>query len=527
MYARLLAPGALDVLATDCRFWRVSRDTGIVAAVGAVYCIAAWLSFGLRIPPENVICWPAAGISSGLLISFWTFSRWPVTIGVLIANVVVNLLQHFSVQATAVWAIGNTAEPLIVAALVHQQFGDKFNLDRFYPVLVLFGAALFATAITASWWTVAYYWIFATLKEPAVAWQHWVISDLAGIASVAPLAIGIATARRPPNRDEIFEGVAALVAVGVMTGVIILLPAGPWETVVPAALLFPVLLWLAARSRPVFAAAGAFVICITVAWSAIYGFGHFGYKELSTGARVLQSQAVILVVALGACVLAALFAERRQSEAKLARSNMLLERERENKLMSLEAVAASINHELRQPLGAITASCDAALLWLAKDAPELTKARASLERIAFDGYRASEIIGGVRALFQKSDQTHWPVDINEIIVGLLETLRGELLSNAIVVNCDLAPEIPSVQGNSNQLRQVIFNLIHNAIEAMQVTKDRERLLNVMTTVSDSEEILVDVEDFGPGIDQAKANDIFEAFVTTSLTERDWGLPFAR
>ena len=120
---------------------------------------------------------------------------------------------------------------------------------------------------------------------------------------------------------------------------------------VPAALVFPILLWLAARWQPVFSAAGAFIVSMSVALTAIYGLGHFGDSGLSIDARVLQTQAVILVVAFGTAVLAALFAERRESEERLARSNMLLERERENKLMNVQAVIAAIAHEMRQPLG--------------------------------------------------------------------------------------------------------------------------------------------------------------------------------
>lgn len=264
------------------------------------------------ITPETVIFWPAAGISSGLLISLWSIARWPVLAGVIVATAAANLLRPFDVATTATWVLGNTVEPLIIAGLIQYYFGTNFKIDRLYCVLGLFAAAIVGTVVASTWWTFVYYWLFASLNEPTVTWLHWIVSDFAGIISVAPLVIGLAAAlQRPPPRREAIESVAALAVVGAMTGVIVSLPQDLWETVVPAALVFPVLLWLAARSQPVFAAAGAFIVSMTVALTAIYGLGHFGGMVLSIGARTLQTQAIILVVGSGTAVLAALFAERR------------------------------------------------------------------------------------------------------------------------------------------------------------------------------------------------------------------------
>src|SRR6516225_6846959 len=127
-----------------------------------------------------------------------------------------------------------------------------------------------------------------------------------------------------------------------MTAIIIWLPQRLWETVVPITWLFPLLMWLAARCRPIFAAAGAFLVSLTVVWTIIFGIGHFGDASLRVDDRIVQAQAIILVVEVCALVLAALFAERRQSEARLARSNAMLERERDNKLTNVQAVLASI-----------------------------------------------------------------------------------------------------------------------------------------------------------------------------------------
>src|SRR5262249_24896304 len=147
-----------------------------------------------------------------------------------------------------------------------------------------------------------------------------------GIITIAPLLIGLASAtREPPGRNETIEGLAALASLIVMSVIVIALPPEPWTTVVPIALLFPVLLWIAARCRPVFAAAAAFIVTLAIVWTTTIGIDHFGDSGLPMADRVLAARAGILAVALCAYVLAALFAERRQHEAALAESEARLQ----------------------------------------------------------------------------------------------------------------------------------------------------------------------------------------------------------
>src|ERR1700752_421328 len=142
------------------------RSLGIAAAVGVAYFLAAQLSNSFLITPETVIFWPAAGISSGLLISLWCTARWPVLAGVIIATAAANLLRPFDVATTATWVLGNTVEPLIIAGLIQYYFGTKFKLDRLYCVLGLFAAAIAGTVVASTWWTSVYYWLSASLNEP-------------------------------------------------------------------------------------------------------------------------------------------------------------------------------------------------------------------------------------------------------------------------------------------------------------------------------------------------------------------------
>jgi signal transduction histidine kinase len=508
--------------------WTWFRSIGIAAAVGAAYFLAAELSNSFLITPETVIFWPAAGISSGLLISLWSIARWPVLAGVVAATAAANLLRHFDVAVTAAWVLGNTAEPLIIAGLVQHYFGADFKIDRLYCVLGLFAAAVAGTAVASTWWTFAYYWLFASLNNPTATWLHWIISDFAGIASVAPLVIGLPAAlRQLPPRREAIESLAALAILGVLSGLIVSLPAAPWQTVLPAALVFPVLLWLAARSQPIFAAAGAFIVSMTVAFTAIYGLGHFGDTGLSTYARVLQTEAIILVVAFGTAVLAALFAERKESEARLARSNALLQRERDNKLMNLQAALASISHEIKQPLSAIALNGAAARALLEAERPDLKEAQTALNDVISDSHRTGEILDNLRRLFGNTEQEKEPVDLNELILSVLRLLRGELTSDGIAVGVELASELPLVMGSKVQLQEVVINLAQNAIDALARVKDRQRSLTIKTRANGGKAILIEVEDSGPGIDPQRLNSIFDAFVTTKPEGTGLGLAICR
>jgi integral membrane sensor domain MASE1 len=197
-------------------------------------------------------------------------------------------------------------------------------------------AAIAATAVSGIPATVAYILFHSPTAPILTTWQHWFASDALGIITVAPLVIGFGSAvREPPRHSMIIEGGVALALVIAMTGIIISLPPEPWKTVIPVALLFPLLLWLAARCRPVFASAAAFIVSLAIVWAITFGIGHFGNPGLSIHDRTLAAQASILTVALCSFVLAALFAERRQYE------------ERQNALM------AELDHRVKNVLARV------------------------------------------------------------------------------------------------------------------------------------------------------------------------------
>jgi signal transduction histidine kinase len=360
------------------------------------------------------------------------------------------------------------------------------------------------------------------------SWQHWFDSDVIGIIIVAPLVIEFAAAlRRPLSHSEFVEGAAALFALATMTAIVIILPLELWVTVLPIAALFPILLWITARCRPVYGAAAAFVVSITFVVTAVLGFGHFGDATIAFTDRVLQAQSAILFVALGTFVLAALFAEGRDSEARLSRSNLTLERERDNKLMSAHAITATIAHEVRQPLAAIAANAGAARRYLSRPVPDYAEIEAALNRIIGESHRTSEVFDSIRALFGNADEARCPVDLNEIIRGVLQSLGREAQDRGVVIRTELAAGLPRIIAHAGQLGEVVFNLAHNALEAMATTTDRNRLLQVRSARHVAGAIVVEVEDSGPGINSKQLEGIFGAFVTTKSQGMGLGLAICR
>ena len=155
-------------------------------------------------------------------------------------------------------------------------------------------------------------------------------------------------------------------------------------------------------------------------------------------------------------------------------------REREARMMTGDAVAGAIVHEIRQPLTAMVTSADAGLRFLDRPDPNLAKAKDAFTRIVSDGHRAGEVVASIRANFRSDVGTRSVVDINGLIDEALTLAEAELEENRITVRIEKDAILPSIRGNRVQLQQVLLNLITNAIEAMKST-DEGRLLSIRSS----------------------------------------------
>ena len=292
---------------------------GLSVLVGIAYFLAARLSLLLLTKPDGVaVFWPASGVAAGVLIATGPRARLPVAAGAAVATIVANLLGDRTLMGAIVFALCNAGEALLAGWLIEKYFGLGFSLDRLSHVLGILAAATVAAAVSGVGGTAGFLYFHNSAAPVLSIWQHWFASDALGILTIAPLIIELASAaRKPPPRRELIEGILALVILTGISGTVIFLPRGHWGIVVPIAALFPLLLWLAARCRPVFASGAAFIIAFTLVWMTTFGIGYFGDSTLSIEQHVLAAQATILATSLCALVLASLFAERRQHEAAL------------------------------------------------------------------------------------------------------------------------------------------------------------------------------------------------------------------
>jgi signal transduction histidine kinase len=226
-------------------------------------------------------------------------------------------------------------------------------------------------------------------------------------------------------------------------------------------------------------------------------------------------------------VLIVLLAETTRLYALLARSNMKLQREQSSKLMNFEAIVAAIAHEIKQPLGAIELNSGSAQLILERAPADLGEIQAIMDETKDAARRINETLDGFRSLFGRVDQKRQPVDINELILDVLKLSRTELNDHGVLARTKLTSELPAIYGHRNQLQELIYNLVHNAIEAMAETASRNKMLEVRTDIWDRNAIIVEVLDNGPGIDPERLADVFEAFVTTKPHGTGLGLAICR
>jgi PAS domain S-box-containing protein len=221
------------------------------------------------------------------------------------------------------------------------------------------------------------------------------------------------------------------------------------------------------------------------------------------------------------------FIERKRAERDLyeAQANLA----HVTRVTTLGELAASIAHEVNQPLAAMVADANASLNWLAKPNPDLDRVREVLSAIVADGHRAAEVIQRIRGLAKKSAGLEkLPVDVNELIRDVLPLVRGEVGRHGVSVRMELASGLPRVLGDRVQLHQVLINLMMNGIEAMASVDDRPRNL-VLRSLAHPEaaEVLVMVEDTGVGIDPTTADRLFTAFFTSKPGGMGLGLSISR
>jgi PAS domain S-box-containing protein len=217
--------------------------------------------------------------------------------------------------------------------------------------------------------------------------------------------------------------------------------------------------------------------------------------------------------------------EARQAQEALAEAQAQLAHA--NRVATLGALAASIAHDVNQPLAAIVANSEANLRWLDRPAPQLEMIREGLEQTIADAERASSVVNRIRALARKDSSEHRLTDLNAVVDDGVRLVQREIAGHQVALRLELAPGLPAVLGDRVQLQQLIINLVINGIQAMAGLDGRPRRLTIRSERDESGEVRLSVEDSGPGIDPANTNRLFDAFYTTKSGGMGLGLSICR
>ena len=248
-----------------------------------------------------------------------------------------------------------------------------------------------------------------------------------------------------------------------------------------------------------------------------------GYASLDQTNLALAVAGITFVI-LASALIASLSEQKRAEEAlREAQADLA----HVTRVTTLGEIAASIAHEVNQPLAAVVANAEACLRWLGREIPDLDAARRSVEWIIDDANRASEVIRRVRALANKSDVEKAPLDINDVVKEVIALVQGELVSHRVSLRMEFANALPVVPADRVELQQVVINLVMNGIEAMQSVTDRPRELLIRSLQDETQQVLVSVTDCGVGISAENADRLFNAFFTTKANGMGMGLSICR
>jgi signal transduction histidine kinase len=237
--------------------------------------------------------------------------------------------------------------------------------------------------------------------------------------------------------------------------------------------------------------------------------------------RLFELPAAIIVLLLFLSEMTALY-------ANLARASIQRRGARQARQIAMDAMAASLGHEIRQPLMAVLVNAHTALQQVSEAEPDLKEIHATISDIATDGQRIEEIIGGVRTMFKGSAHYRQLLDVNKVVRDALATVDLELRQQRVIVKTDLDNDLPPALADNGQLHQVFLNLITNALEAMAAIADRPCVLRLTSgVVADTSDVRITVEDTGVGIADKDNSRILEPFFSTKVAGTGVGLTICK
>ena len=499
-----------------------------VVLFSAGYYVGGIVGLQFNFPPSGItVIWPSTAILlSALLLTpprYW----WMYLLAVVPAHLhlVINFQNPKPPLVVAFCQVANNVVEAVLAALVVRHvIGARPRFDslrKMAAFILLVGIMTNAIACASA---VSLFLLTGWAVDFWLAWHQRVLAGTFPLITIPPLILLARTgqlvrSQRTPLRSYAELGLltTGLLAVGV--------PVLGWDPQglgnLPGLLLapLPLLLWAAVRLGT-----GGLSLSLLVVAGIALANGYFGrgpFQTQSSAGNVLSLQIFLLAISIPLMLLAALVEERGRTEQSLRATERELARV--SRQTTVGAMAASIAHEINQPLSALVTNGSIGLRLLANADSDLDEVREVLKRMIDDGFRASNIISSIRAMFGKERREKSLVSTRDLVSEVLALVRGELESHQVSLQLELHQDLPPVMGDRLQLQQVLLNLIMNAVEAMSSVESRERSLLVKSELHGAGDLLITVEDSGPGIDPNDMNRIFDALFTTKSHGMGLGL----
>lgn len=296
-----------------------------------------------------------------------------------------------------------------------------------------------------------------------------------------------------------------------------------------------------------FALWAGFLPSVVISIPAIFFFDYF-FAEPRFSLRVDSPMDVIAMITFSgaALIVSRLMSRIRERTAQLEKSNEQLRAEIVERKQAQEAyanaqaelahvsrvttmgeLAASIAHEVNQPLCGVVINANSCLRWLGANPPDLQEAREAVQRILRDGKRSGDVIARIRALARKSTTTKERLNLNQVVEEVIGLSQDELRRKHVKLRTELAPDLAPATGDRVQIQQVLLNLIMNGVDAMSGAGEESRVLVIKTQREKPDQVGVAVRDSGIGFKPETTQKLFEAFYSTKPAGMGMGLSISR
>ena len=498
-------------------------------AVAIGYYLAARLGFAFTLQPHPIsTLWPPNALLMAALLLAPARWWWVLLGAALPAHLLAELQSGVPLAMVLGWYASNCSEALIGAALVRAFLRAPLRFDslRSAGVFLLFGVLvaplassfLDAGLVTLIGFGEGDYWTLVRMR-----FSSNVLAEL----TLVPLIVTWATWRPRELRDALPKQLAEIVGVfaGVLTTSVVAFELPLLDANTAPALFYaplPFLLWAAVRLGPRGTASALAVMVVVTIWGAVHGLGPFAGGTPQDTARDMQ----LFLISVSVPLLLLAVALEEGGKAELDAHEQRLQLTHLSRVAMLGELSGGIAHELNQPLTAILSNAQAAQHFLAGKEIDREELSEILKDIIAADQRAGEVIHRLRALFKKGESHLQPLDANELVREVLSIAHGDLVTRAVEVLPELAPQLPLIEGDRVQLEQVMLNLLMNGCDAMSAGGADGRRLSIRSRSSDSS-VQISFTDLGPGFRAEDYDKLFQPFYTTKPQGLGLGLSISR